>query len=374
MAFENAISLTRKLISFNTINPPGNEMGIAKYVGGLLSENGFNVQYPIFKEGRLHVIAEKGLSPSVPPIVLSGHFDTVPLGAKKWSYSPFEGSIIGGKIYGRGSSDMKAGVAAMVCASIQAFEEGLPEGGVRLILTAGEELGCQGVQHLVNTFTKLGQASAIIIGEPTANTPVIGHKGGLYMNVSISGITAHSSMPELGDNAIYKAAKAIIKVEGFNFRAEKDPLLGSPTINVGKINGGLNLNSVPDHAEFTIDVRSTTKVKHHEIIQRLKNEFGDYATIETLVNMPPVSTNEENPFVQLVYDICKIDRTSGEYPKALPYLTDGSVLQRLYNSAPTIILGPGQAEMAHQTDEFCYVRKIEESINIYKNIILRRRN
>jgi succinyl-diaminopimelate desuccinylase len=181
-------------------------------------------------------------------------------------------------------------------------------------------------------------------------------------------------MPELGDNAIYKAAKAIIKVEGFNFRAEKDPLLGSPTINVGKINGGLNLNSVPDHAEFTIDVRSTTKVKHHEIIQRLKNEFGDYATIETLVNMPPVSTNEENPFVQLVYDICKIDRTSGEYPKALPYLTDGSVLQRLYNSAPTIILGPGQAEMAHQTDEFCYVRKIEESINIYKNIILRRRN
>lgn len=374
MAFENAISLTRKLISFNTINPPGNEMGIAKYVGGLLSENGFNVQYPIFKEGRLHVIAEKGLSPSVPPIVLSGHFDTVPLGAKKWSYSPFEGSIIGGKIYGRGSSDMKAGVAAMVCASIQAFEEGLPEGGVRLILTAGEELGCQGVQHLVNTFTKLGQASAIIIGEPTANTPVIGHKGGLYMNVSTSGITVHSSMPELGDNAIYKAAKAIIKVEGFNFRAEKDPLLGSPTINVGKINGGLNLNSVPDHAEFTIDVRSTTKVKHHEIIQRLKNEFGDYATIETLVNMPPVSTNEENPFVQLVYDICKIDRTSGEYPKALPYLTDGSVLQRLYNSAPTIILGPGQAEMAHQTDEFCYVRKIEESINIYKNIILRRRN
>jgi succinyl-diaminopimelate desuccinylase len=181
-------------------------------------------------------------------------------------------------------------------------------------------------------------------------------------------------MPELGDNAIYKAARAIVQIADFNFRAEKDPLLGFPTINVGKTKGGMNLNSVPDHAEFTIDVRSTTKGSHHEIIQRLKNEFEDYATIETLVNMPPVTTNEENPFVQLVYDVCKIDHTSGEYPKALPYLTDGSVLQRLYNSAPTIILGPGQAEMAHQTDEFCYVSKIEESVNIYKNIILRWRN
>lgn len=373
MAFIDVILLTQKLLSFNTINPPGNEMGMAKYVGGILSKNGFSVEYSLFEENRLHVIADKGLSPIAPPLVLSGHFDTVPLGAKKWSIDPFEGKVLDGKIFGRGSSDMKGGVAAMLCASIRAFYEGTPEGGVRLILTAGEELGCQGVQHLINTHNNLGKASAIIIGEPTANFPFIGHKGALYINVSTSGIAAHSSMPELGDNAIYKAARAISKIEKLKFGVEKDPLLGFPTINVGKMNGGMNLNSVPDFAQFTIDVRSTTKIIHNDILERIKKDFEGEAELEVLVDMNPVSSNEKDLFVQLVYDVCQIDRSRGEYPKSLPYLTDGSVLQRLYKKVPIIILGPGQPEMAHQTDEFCYTKNILISVEIYKNIILKRR-
>ncbi len=365
----NVISLTQKLIGFNTINPPGNEKELAKYVGNILSENGFDVEYILFEENRLHVIAEKGLSETVHPVVLSGHLDTVPLGAKKWSIDPFTGEIIDGKLYGRGSTDMKGGIAAIVVAAIQSFANGSPKGGVRLVITAGEELGCQGAQHLAKTYKKWGKASGLVIAEPTSNIPVIGHKGGLYMNVSTTGITAHSSMPELGVNAIYKAAKAISVIENFNFEAEKDTLLGLPTINVGKMSGGMNLNSVPDHAEFTIDVRSTTKVNHTKIIQKLKKELGDDANIEILVNLPPVSTKENEPFVQLIYDACKVDRTDKEYPKALPYLTDGSVLQKAFNGVPTIILGPGEPEMAHQTDEFCYIKKIEEAVEIYKTII-----
>lgn len=374
MPTKDIIQLTRKLVSFNTVNPPGNEMGIAKYVGSLLSDNDFHVEYIPFGANRLHVVAEKGLCPDIPPIVLSGHFDTVPLGAKKWSVDPFGGEVVDDKIFGRGTSDMKAGVAAIICAAIQAFDEGQPECGVRLIFTANEELGCQGVQQLVNSYNKLGSASGIIVAEPTANIPAIGHKGGLYLNVSTSGTTAHSSMPELGDNAIYKAAHAILKVKNFQFRAEKDSLLGFPTINVGKMSGGMNLNSVPDHAEFTIDIRSTTKVNHSDVIQRLKEVMGKEASIEILVDMAPVSTKEDEQFVQFVYDMCQLDRTKGELPKALPYLTDGSVLQRFYNGAPTIILGPGQPEMAHQTDEFCYIEKLEQAVNIYKNIILRKGN
>jgi succinyl-diaminopimelate desuccinylase len=369
----NVISLTQKLISFNTINPPGNEKEMASFVGNLLSTNGFNVEYLLFEENRLHVIAEKGLSQTCPPLVFSGHFDTVPVGATQWSIDPFEGKVMDGKIFGRGSSDMKGGLAAMICASIQAFQEGTPEGGIRLILTAGEELGCQGVQHLVNTHNKLGEARALIVGEPTANLPAIGHKGALYINVSTSGVTAHSSMPELGDNAIYKAARAISKIENFTFGAEKDLLLGFPTINIGKMKGGMNLNSVPDFAEFTIDVRSTTKINHKDIIERIKEDFNGEAELEILVDMNPVSSNEKDSFVQLVYDVCQIDRSSSMYPKSLPYLTDGSVLQGLYNKVPTIILGPGQPEMAHKTDEFCYTDNILKSVEIYKNIILRRR-
>ncbi|NOR76291.1 MAG: ArgE/DapE family deacylase [Draconibacterium sp.] len=369
MVIIDVISLTRKLISFNSINPPGNEFEIAKYVGNILAKNGFIVEYPVFAENRLHIIAERGLSRITPPIVLSGHLDTVPLGAKQWSVNPLAGEIVNGKIYGRGSSDMKAGIAAIIVAAIESFNNGSPKGGVRLIITAGEELGCQGAQHLAKTYKNWGEASGLIIAEPTANIPAIGHKGGLYLNVSTTGVTAHSSMPELGVNAIYKAAKAISIVENFNFDAEIDSLLGMPTINVGKMSGGMNLNSVPDHAEFTIDVRSTTKVNHADILKKLKGEMGDDVNIEILVNLNPVSTKENEPFVQLVYDACEVDRTKSEFPKSLPYLTDGSVLQSAFSGVPTIILGPGQPEMAHQTDEFCYIDKIVEVVEIYKTII-----
>ncbi len=370
----DVISLTKKLLSFNTINPPGNEEKIARYTGELLRENGFETELLVYGDNRLHLIAEKGLSEIVPPIVFSGHFDTVPLGSKKWTYDPFEGVIKDYKIWGRGSSDMKGGLAAMICASLEVFSGTNPEGGIRLIFTAGEELGCQGAQDLVKKMNNRDKARAVIVGEPTANLPVIGHKGALYLNAVTSGVTAHSSMPELGVNAIYKAAKAILKIKDFNFGVEKDVLLGYPTINVGKMNGGMNINSVPDHAEFSIDIRSTTRLDHNEVLERLGFQLGKETVIETLVDLKPVSTDPDNPFVQLVYDACGVDRNDKSYPMSLPYLTDGSVLQAFYNGVPTLIMGPGQPEMAHQTDEFCYLEKLEQAVNLYKKIILKWRN
>jgi succinyl-diaminopimelate desuccinylase len=368
---EDVISLTQKLISFNTVNPEGNEQDIAIFVGKLLSGNDFNVNYHKLAQNRLTVIAEKGLNSINPPIVLSGHLDTVPLGVKQWIENPFSGTIRDDKIFGRGSSDMKGGLAAMIVASIQAFQESVPMGGVRLIFTAGEEPGCIGAKHLAESGYDPGSARAIIIGEPTSNVPAIGHKGALYLNVSASGKTAHSSMCELGDNAIYKAARAITKIENFHFHADRDELHGFPTINVGLVNGGKNLNSVPDYAKFTVDIRSTNKVAHSEILERLSQLLGAEITIEKLVDLPPVSTSETLPFVLAVYATCGIDPEKGIAGKSLPYMTDGAILQQLYGGVPTVILGPGIAEMAHQTDEFCYTTKIEEAVEIYKNIILK---
>lgn len=367
----DVIALTRELVAFKTVNPPGNEAEVARFLGRLLSENGFEVEYVPFEENRVHVIAEKGCSGKGAPVVFTGHFDTVPLGARAWSVDPFGGEVKEGKLYGRGSSDMKGGLAAMVIAAIMAFEEGSPTEGVRLILTSGEELGCQGAKNLVATYKNLGKASGIIVGEPTANIPAIGHKGGLYLNLTTSGVTAHSSMPHLGDNAIYKAARAISKIEKFDFGVEKDPLLGFPTINVGKIFGGMNINSVPDHAGFTIDARTTVKTDHQKLLRRLEKELGDEVSVEKLVDLQAVSSDENSPFVQMVYSVCGISQGDEGFPKSLPYLTDGSVLQLAYKGVPTVILGPGQPEMAHQTDEFCYTENLERSIEIYKNIILK---
>lgn len=371
MISEDVISLTKKLVSFNTVNPPGNEQDIAVYVGKLLAENGFSVDYHQLAPSRLTLIAEKGLSGERPPILLTGHFDTVPLGEKCWSVDPFSGTIKDGKLYGRGASDMKGGLAAMVVAAIQAFKDTTPRGGVRLIFTAGEEPGCQGALHLAKTGYEIGQASAIIVGEPTSNVPAIGHKGALYLKVCASGKTAHSSMPELGVNAIYKVARAITKIENFHFEVGHDELHGFPTINVGLVTGGKNLNSVPDYAEFTIDIRTTGKVKHSEILERLIQELGEEVSVEKMVDLSSVSSSETSQFVQAVYAVCGIDPKNNTLKKSLPYLTDGAVFQPLYGGIPTVILGPGQAEMAHQTDEFCYVSKIEDAVEIYKNIILK---
>lgn len=370
MFLEDIILITRKLIAFNTVNPPGNEDEAAKFIGTLLAENGFEVEYIPFEANRLHVIAEKGCSGDIPPVTFTGHLDTVPLGAKDWSFNPFEGEVKDGKLFGRGASDMKGGVAAMVIAAIRAFEEGFPQDGVRLIFTSGEELGCQGAKHLVETYGNLGMAKGIIVGEPTANIPAIGHKGGLYLNLTTSGVTAHSSMPHLGDNAIYKVARAISKIEKFEFGVEIDPLLGSPTINVGKVFGGMNINSVPDHAGFTIDARTTTKVDHQQLLEKLQEVLGSEVSTEMLVDLKAVSSNENDPFVKAVYFACGVSMGEEGFPKSLPYLTDGSVLQPAFGGVPTIILGPGQPEMAHKTDEFCYTDKLEQAVEIYKKIIL----
>ncbi len=370
MALENVIELSRKLIAFDTVNPPGNEMEMARFIGNLLAQNGFQVNYIPFEPGRLHVVAEKGCSGKIPPVVFSGHFDTVPLGAGTWLENPFGGKVKDGKLYGRGSSDMKGGLAAMIVAAIQACETGRSNCGVRLLFTSGEELGCQGAKHLVETYKNLGRAKGIIVGEPTANIPSIGHKGGLYLNLVTTGITAHSSMPHLGDNAIYKIARAISKIEKFDFGVENDPLLGFPTLNVGKVNGGMNINSVPDHASFTIDVRTTTKVDHQKLLNKLGEVLGKDVSIEKLVDLRAVSSNENDPFVQMVFAACDIKEGSEGFPKSMPYLTDGSLLQSAYGGVPTIILGPGEPEMAHQTDEFCYTANLEQAVEIYKKIIL----
>ncbi|MBV2247297.1 MAG: M20 family metallopeptidase [Lentimicrobium sp.] len=371
MIFEDAIALTRKLVSFDTITPPGNEGTVALFLGELLFQNGFTVRYDRLSANSLTLVAEKGLIGHVPPIVLTGHLDTIPLGATPWDEDPFSGTIKDGKIYGRGTSDMKSGVASMVCAAVQAFRGSTPEGGVRLIFTAGEEPGCLGAQHLADTRFPLGCARAILVGEPTANIPAIGHKGALYLYVSASGKTAHSSMPHLGENAVYKVARAIARIEEFCFHAEPDGLHGLPTINVGMVGGGKNLNSVPDSAWFTIDIRSTPNVDHTKLLERLSVELGPDVSVEKRVDLRPVTTEESSSFVQMVYDVCGIVAGGNRHQKSLPYVTDGSVLQRLYCGVPTVILGPGQPQMAHQTNEFCQTSKIKEAVNLYKEIILR---
>lgn len=365
------VELTRTLVAFDTINPPGNERPCAEYLGKLLDAAGFTITYHEFDDTRTSLVARIGGSDGVPPLCFTGHIDTVPLGAAPWSVDPFAGEISDGKLYGRGTSDMKSGVAAFVVACTQLADDLAGGPGVVLVITAGEETGCEGAYHMAGLGNVLGKAGAIVVAEPTYNTPLIGHKGAIWLKARTTGITAHGSMPEKGDNAVYKAARVISKLEDFDFNIARDEILGKPTLNVGTVHGGLNVNSVPDAAEVGIDIRTTPGQDHHKVQTDLAGYLGEQVSLDAFVNVGGVLSDPNNEWLQDVFDV--MTGILGERPdvKTAPYFTDASALTPAYGGVPTVILGPGETAMAHQTDEYCVVERIGQAVDAYIEIATR---
>jgi succinyl-diaminopimelate desuccinylase len=263
---------------------------------------------------------------------------------------------------------MKSGVAAMTTAAIRASEFSNRNSGLRIIFSAAEENACQGVNDLVENKELLGQAGAIVIGEPTSNYPIIGHKGAFWLQIRTKGKSAHGSMPEEGENAIYKMAEIISKLQAYQFKCQANPILGLPTLNVGKIEGGVNYNLVPDSSVIYVDIRTIPGLPHNELLEDLKKTLGPEAEISITTDTEGVASSPENAWIKEAYKI------SGKYlgetpePRGVAYFTDASALARFYNNPPVILLGPGEAAMCHQTDEFCYTEKIITATEIYTQL------
>ncbi|WP_291299495.1 M20/M25/M40 family metallo-hydrolase, partial [Elioraea sp.] len=193
MAAPDPIRLTQDLLRFNTINPPGAEEPCARHIGEMLEKAGFRVTYHGFGTGRANLVATIGGDADIAPICFTGHIDIVPLGAKAWSKDPFAGETDAGKVYGRGSSDMKAGVAAFVAAAVALAPKLERTPGISIVITAGEETGCQGAFDLIRKPGALGRAGAIVVAEPTGNFPYVGHRGAFWLQALAHGVTAHGS-------------------------------------------------------------------------------------------------------------------------------------------------------------------------------------
>ena len=363
------VALTRELLHFNTINPPGVEQACAQHVGDLLKHAGFHVEYAEFAPARTSLVARIGGAAGKAPLGFTGHIDTVPLGTAQWSVDAFGSSLEGGKLYGRGASDMKSGVAAFVVAALKLADELKRGPGVTLVITADEECGCGGAAHLVAKGDVLGEVGALVIGEPTANYPLVGHKGALWLEATTRGITAHGSMPERGDNAIYKAAAAISRLRKFDFEIPAHPLMGTPTLNVGTIRGGLNINSVPDAAVIGIDIRTIPGQNHALIRAQLQRALGETVEIETTIDVGSIYSDPSHPWIQHAYDVVAPHLGERPQPRTVSYFTDAAVLKDAYRDVPMIVLGPGEPELAHQTDEYCLLDRIEQSVQIYGDLI-----
>src|SRR5579875_3068562 len=345
----NAVELTRRLVQFNTVNPPGNERECARYLGGLLESVGFSVRYYEFAEARTTLVATCMGSGSKKPLCFTGHLDVVPLGQRPWSVDPF-------------------------AAAAAEMQQMLAKGpGVVLVITAGEETGSAGAFQVARLgASALGEAGAIVVAEPTGNYPMVGHRGALWLKLCTRGVTAHGSMPHKGVNAIYKMSRIVNKLERFKFDISPHPVMGACTLNVGTISGGLNINSVPDHSEIGIDIRTVPGAEHEQLKRSLRDYLApELEGMEALIDFSSVWTDPSDRWVQEVFEIMASILKKPIEPAAAPYFTDAAALTPAYGGVPTIILGPGEIEMAHQTDEFCYVTKIEQAAAAYRAIIER---
>ena len=248
MAAADVVDLTRELVATRTINPPGDEAKAASLVGARLEAAGLEVVEHEFAPGRTSIVARTRTRGERPALCLTGHLDTVPLGRADWSVDAFDGETDGDRLFGRGTSDMKGGTAAIVVAAERVAALGEGAAGLELVLCAGEETGCEGALALAQADGLLGQAGAVLVAEPTTNYPCVAHKGVVWADAVARGKTAHGSMPHLGENAIYKLARAVARLEDFSLEADEHPLLGMPTVSLGTLSGGININSVPDFA------------------------------------------------------------------------------------------------------------------------------
>lgn len=369
---EDALRLTQDLIRLDTRNPGSVEHPAAELLAERLAVAGCDVELTSFGPGRTSVIARAG-DRSGPILGLTGHLDTVPLGQADWSVPPFGAVVDGDRLYGRGASDMKGGVAAMVVAVERVLAARAERPSLEIVLTAGEETGSEGAVAIAAGDLLAHRVDGLLVAEPTDNRAIVAHKGVLWLQLTAHGRSAHGSMPELGDNAAYRMASAVLTLRDLPASEAHHRMLGVPTLSVGTMRAGSNTNSVPDLAEATVDLRTLPGQSHarmvDELRELLRGAVGDGLDVVPILDLPGIETAPDEPFVGSVLDA--IAHASGRRPEpgATTYFTDASVLTPRYGGPPTVICGPGDPTQAHQTDEYCRLDRLAESVVIYRHIL-----
>ncbi len=371
------------LVSIDSVNSsyadgPG-EGEIAKWVRRFFEQRGIEVWEQEVFPGRPNVIARLPGRNASRRVILEAHTDTVAV--QGMSIPPFEPRIADGKLYGRGSCDTKAGLAAMMHAVASMHEEGLqPPCEVWLAAVVDEEFSYRGVVKLCEGLSgdAAPTAHAALVAEPTGLHAVIASKGVLRWRIVVRGKAAHSGKPHLGVNAITHMARVILTIEEDQQRlaARVHPLLGPATVNVGVIHGGVQVNFVPDTCAIEIDRRllpgeTVAAVLAH--CQSLLNALkAQHPTLDAVME-PPMLTDEaletaaHSPPAQLASSLLTEMGLDGTLC-GVPFGSDASKLSR--QGIPSLVFGPGSIDQAHAAVEFVEVAEVERAFEFYRNFIL----
>lgn len=367
------INLLQEMIKIDSTN--GNEKEVSTYLENVFLAHGIKSQQVEYSEGRSSLVTEVGKGDKV--LSFSGHMDVVSAGdLSEWTYAPFSGTEANGKIYGRGATDMKSGLAAMVVAMIELAEEKIDlKGRIRLLATVGEEVGLLGAKQLTEEGYAEGLA-AMIIGEPTQNHIVYAHKGVFTYTVTSRGVSAHSSMPELGVNAVDKLFVFYQELqESLKKLTVENEALGKFVHNTSIVRGGNQINSVPEKAILTGNCRTIPEFDNQQIEDLLrglietinKKDSTSQLSLEINQSSSPMFSDKESRIVQVANHAAKTI-----IGKEVPVIgisggTDASEFSKAQQKFPIIIFGPGNAT-PHQVDECVDSENYLEMIEVYKQI------
>jgi acetylornithine deacetylase/succinyl-diaminopimelate desuccinylase family protein len=366
-----------ELVAIPSVNPMGRlaegeqffEHRVTAYLELLFRRRGIVCQRQPVEPKRENIIAR--VDGRVRPedggrvLLLEAHQDTVPVDGM--TIDPWNPKVVDGRIYGRGSCDIKGGLAAMLGALVRLAEEQPPDmPTVILACTVNEEFGYTGATALTELWTKPGESivprrpDVAIIAEPTLLDVVVAHKGTCRWKCHTHGRAAHSSQPQLGDNAIYKMARVVAAFESYAREAQTSnrshPLCGRPTLSVGTIHGGLSVNTVPDHCTIEIDRRvlpgEQASDVYQEVIEYVARQPGINFPLEhepAFLRGPSLSDTHNGPLADRLVAVAR--RLLGRGEKiGVPYGTDAATIAGA--GVPSVVFGPGSIDQAHTADEW----------------------
>jgi acetylornithine deacetylase len=370
---QNVVTLLQQLVRIPSVNPdnaPGTDQNgeekIAVFLAGWLESIGAEVVLEEIQPGRPNLIARFAPRDGRPRVLLGPHLDTVGIGGMV--VDPFGGEIRDGKLWGRGASDTKGPMAAMLWA-LHDHREQLANFPVAVDFVAfmGEESGQWGSKHFAANYAAEYQFA--LVGEPTSMQVVHVTKGSLWATLRATGKAAHSSMPERGENAILKLTRSLDHLDhhlGHALASFVHPLLGHSTMNIGLIRGGARPNIVPDLAEAELDIRITPALAAAGGALKLLRETIEFHDLPvSIVNPhenPPMETPADHPMIQALLATDPLTGLTGA-----PWFSDAAHLAK--GGIPSICIGPGSIDQAHTVDEFIELAALEKGTAFFSAFI-----
>jgi acetylornithine deacetylase len=377
----DSVALIEKLIGFPTVSRDSN-LGLIEFVRGRLNDAGVEARLVANAEGtKANLFATVGPA-GTPGVILSGHTDVVPAEGQAWSSDPFVLKLNCGRLYGRGTADMKGFLACALRAALDAAEMSLSR-PLHLAFSYDEEVGCLGVRDLLPILSTVAPPFCCIVGEPTSMKVATGHKGKVFAHATCRGRAAHTAFAPEAVNAIHLACDLVGALRGLQDRLResgaRDAAYNIPytTVHAGRIRGGEALNIVPDRCDLDFEIRHLAADDPNALMAEIADaaeaigaRYRDRApeagiAIDVVNDYPGLDTPVDAEAVAFVKSLTGENDTI-----KVAFGTEGGLFNER-SHVPTVVCGPGSMEQGHKADEFVTREQIEKCDAMMKKLLER---